>query len=116
MTVAEMAKSVDGTVAVPPPAGAAAVGGGYASDLLSDVMANAQDGDVWITLQKHVNVVAVAQLKNLVAIVVVNGRTPDAETLARAAEHGVAVVVTPWSAFEAAGRLYELGVRGRTVS
>ena len=65
------------------------------SDLLSDVMANAQDGDVWVTLQKHVNIVAVAQLKNLAAIVVVNGREPDADTRARAAEHGVAIVVTP---------------------
>jgi hypothetical protein len=116
MTVAEIAASLSGTVAVAPPAGAPECRGGYASDLLSDVMAHAQDGDVWVTLQKHVNVVAVAELKNLAAIVVVNGREPDAETRARAAEHGVSVVVTPLSAFDAAGRLYALGLRGRTVS
>jgi len=86
--------------------------GGYASDLLSDVIAHAGDGDVWITMQKHVNTVAVAHLKNLAAIVVVNGREPDAEAVARATEHGVTVLTTSLPAFEAAGRLYELGVRG----
>jgi len=116
MTVAEMAAQIGGTLAVPAPEGAPEVRGGYASDLLSDVMANAQDGDVWVTLQRHVNIVAVAELKNLAAIVIVNGRQPEAETRARAAEHGVAIVVTSLSAFEAAGRLYQLGVCGRTVS
>jgi hypothetical protein len=116
MTVAEMAAALDGTVVVAPPAGAPSLRGGYASDLLSDVMAHTQDGDVWVTLQKHVNVVAVAQLKNLAAIVVVNGREPDADTRARASEHGVAIVVTPLPAFDAAGRLYASGLRGRTVS
>jgi len=116
MTVAELAARISGAVAVAPPQEAPEVRGGYASDLLSDVMAHAQDGDVWITMQKHVNIVAVAQLKNLAAVVVVNGREPDAETRARALEHGVAIVVTPLAAFDTAGRLYELGLRGRTVS
>jgi len=74
--------------------------GGYASDLLSDVIAHAEDGDVWITVQKHVNTVAVAQLKNL------------ADAVAKAAEHGVILLTTSLPAFEAAGRLYELGIRG----
>jgi hypothetical protein len=86
--------------------------GGYASDLLSDVIAHAEDGDVWITMQKHVNTVAVAQLKNLAAIVVVNGREPDADAVANATEHGVILLSTSLPAFEAAGRLYELGLRG----
>ena len=116
MTVAEIADRLEGSVAASAAPGSPDVGGGYVSDLLSDVMANARDGDVWVTLQKHVNIVAVAQLKNLAAIVIVNGREPDADTRARAAEHGVAIVVTPWPAFDAAGRLYALGLRGRTVS
>jgi hypothetical protein len=113
MTVAELAHLVDGTVVVAPGAGARDVRGGYCSDLLSDVMANAQDGDAWITLQRHVNTVAVAQLKNLAAIVIVNGRHIEADMAARAAEHDVAVVTTPLAAFEAAGRLYVAGLRGR---
>ncbi|HEX2998950.1 MAG TPA: serine kinase, partial [Armatimonadota bacterium] len=39
------------------------VSGGYASDLLSDVLANGQEGDLWITIQAHRNVAAVAGLK-----------------------------------------------------
>ena len=116
MTVTELARLVDGTVVGPADAGARIVLGGYASDLLSDVMAHAQDGDAWITMQRHVNTVAVAQLKNLSAIVIVNGREPEAETAARAAEQGVAVVTTPLAAFDAAGRLYEAGLRGRGAS
>ncbi len=116
MTVADIATAVDGVIVVASDAGTSQVQGGYASDLLSDVMAHAKDGDVWVTLQKHVNVIAVAQLKNLAAVVLVNGRQPEAETLARAAEHRVPMVVTNCSAFDAAGRLYELGVRGERTS
>ena len=116
MTVAEIADRLEGSLAAPAAPGSPDVGGGYVSDLLSDVMANARDGDVWVTLQKHVNIVAVAQLKNLAAVVIVNGREPEADTLARAAEHRVAIVRTPLSAFDAAGRLYQLGLRGRQVS
>jgi len=107
---------VGGALVGPAEAGRREVRGGYCSDLLSDVMANAQDGDAWITMQRHVNTVAVAQLKNLAAIVIVNGRVPEADMAARAAEHGVAVVTTPLPAFDAAGRLYAAGVRGRGAS
>jgi hypothetical protein len=116
MTVTELARVLDGTVIGPAGAGPREVGGGYASDLLSDVMAHAQDGDAWITRQRHVNTVAVAQLKNLAGIVIVNGRQPEADMAARAAEHGVAIVTTPLTAFDAAGRLYAQGLRGARVS
>jgi hypothetical protein len=116
MTVTELARLVDGSIAGPADAVRRDVRGGYASDLLSDVMAHAEDGDAWITMQRHVNTVAVAQLKNLAAIVIVNGRQPEADMTARAAEHGVAIVTTPLTAFDAAGRLYAAGVRGRGAS
>jgi hypothetical protein len=116
MTVTDVATGVDGTVVGTAGAVAREVLGGYASDLLSDVMAHAQEGDVWITMQRHVNTVAVAQLKGLAAIVIVNGRQPEADMLARAAEHGVAIVTTPLSAFDAAGRLHGAGLRGRRAS
>ena len=51
--------------------------GGYVSDLLSDVIAGAKEGDLWITLQLHQNVVAVAFLNNLAGIIIVGGREPD---------------------------------------
>ena len=47
------------------------IGGGYTSDLLSDVMGHASAGNVWITLQTHKNVLAIASLKELAAVVIV---------------------------------------------
>jgi predicted transcriptional regulator len=87
------------------------VEGGYVSDLLSDVIAGSKEGDLWITLQLHQNIVAVAFLNNLAGIVVVGGREPDPDTLEKAEDQGVPIMVTPMRAFETAGRLYEMGVR-----
>jgi predicted transcriptional regulator len=88
------------------------VTGGYASDLLSDVMGHARKGDLWITLQVHQNIVAVATLNELAGIVLVNGRDPEETTLRKAQEEGVPLMVSPCSTFEVAGRLYMLGIRG----
>ncbi len=85
--------------------------GGYVSDLLSDVIAGAQEGDLWITLQLHQNIVAVAYLNNLAGIVVVGGREPDPETLQKAEDQDVPIVMTPMKAYELAGRLFGLGIR-----
>jgi hypothetical protein len=76
-------------------------------------MAHAREGDLWVTLQKHVNIVAVAQLKGLAGIVLVNGRLPDAEAKSRAEEEGIPIISTSLQAFDVTGILYGLGVRGR---
>jgi hypothetical protein len=114
MTVAEAATRIEGTlVAAAAEAVSREVCGGYASDLLSDVMANSREGDIWVTMQRHVNVVAVAQLNGLAGIVIVNGRQPETETVRRAEEEHIPVIVTSLHAFEAAGILHGLGIRGR---
>jgi hypothetical protein len=113
MNVRQAAGLLQGTVVGGAPDPTQEILGGYASDLLSDVMANAAEGGVWITLQKHVNIVAVAKLKGLAAIVIVNGRTPEPDTLSRAESEGVSIVSTPLSAFEAAGILHGAGIKGR---
>ncbi len=82
--------------------------GAYAGDLLSDVMANARPGNLWITMQTHQNVLAVAQIKDLAAIVLVNGRKPDAETLQKADQENVTVLGTDEPAFRISGQLYRL--------
>jgi hypothetical protein len=89
------------------------VRGGYASDLMSDVMANAEEGDVWVTLQTHVNIVAVAAMKELAGVILVKGREPEAETVSKAEEKEVPILVSPLPAFELIGRLYELGIHGQ---
>ncbi len=87
--------------------------GGYVSDLLSDVMANAKAGDVWITLQIHQNIVAVATLKELAAIIIIGGRQPEKQTLAKAEEEKIPILLSESTAFEVAGRLYQMGISGR---
>lgn len=84
------------------------VTGGYCSDLLSDVMANARPGDVWITLQTHANIVAVASLVNAAAVIISGGHRPDAATLARASSEGATLLASERPTFELAGRLYAL--------
>jgi hypothetical protein len=86
--------------------------GGYASDLLSDVIAHSQAGNIWITLQTHRNIIAVATLKELAAIILVSGRTPDADTLLKAREENAVILSSRLPAFELIGQLYQLGIRG----
>jgi hypothetical protein len=86
------------------------VTGGYAGDLLSDVMANSKAGNVWVTMQVHVNIVAVAVLKELAAIIIVNGRHPADDTLKKAVEEKVPILSSTLPAFDISGRLYFLGV------
>jgi len=88
------------------------VEGGYASDMLSDVMANGKKGDIWITLQGHPNIVAVAKLKEIAAIVMVNNRKPEEETVKKAKAENIPIMTTTLPAFEIAGRLHEMGISG----
>lgn len=88
------------------------VTGGYVSDLLSDVMANAKQGDVWITLQIHQNTVAVATLKELAGIIVINGKQPAQETIKKAEEEGVPILTSELTGFEVICKLCKLGVSG----
>ena len=84
------------------------VRGAYVSDLLSDVMGNSVEGEAWITLQTHLNIVAVAGLKNLAGIIIVGNRMVQDEILKKAESEQVTILTTPLSTFEAAGRLYQL--------
>lgn len=88
------------------------VTGGYASDLLSDVLANSKEGNIWITLQIHQNIVGVASMKDLAGIILVNNREPESETLEKAEAEKVPIMVSKMPTFELIGMLYSLGVVG----
>ena len=82
--------------------------GGYTSDLLSDVMGFAKEGQVWITLQTHKNVLAIASLKELAAILLVKGNLPEEDMLEQAIEEGIPVLGTDEQTFETTGKVYQL--------
>ena len=82
--------------------------GGYVSDLLSDVMGNAKEGQIWITLQTHQNIIAVASLKDLAAVIIVKGAQPEADTIEKSNAENIPVLSTELDTFNITGRLYEL--------
>jgi len=89
------------------------VTGAYCSDLLSDVMAGAEAGSILITILTHENVVAVAALLDLAAVLFTAGKKPGMETVRLAEENGVPLLLTGMSTFETAGKLYRLLGRDR---
>ncbi|RKD33187.1 DRTGG domain-containing protein [Thermohalobacter berrensis] len=86
------------------------VEGVYIGDLLSLVMAKAQENDIWITIQTHINIVAVATLVNLSAIVIAEGMDVDEDTIKKAKEENIPILKSELSAYEIACKLCRLGV------
>ncbi|HNZ10220.1 MAG: DRTGG domain protein [Deltaproteobacteria bacterium ADurb.Bin151] len=84
------------------------VTGGYTGDLLSDVMGNAREGYIWITRQVHQNIVAVASLKELAGIILINSCQPAPDTLEKAEAEKIPVMVSGLPAFEISGQIYNL--------
>lgn len=82
------------------------ISGGYTSDLLSDVMGNAAPSQIWITLQTHKNVAAIASLKDLAAVLLVNNNIPEADMLEAAENEGIAVLGSELPAFELSAAVY----------
>jgi len=91
--------------------GGTEINGCYLSDLLSDVLAHAQPGALWVTVQTHRNVVSVAATKDLAAVLFTCGRKPDPATVVEAEEQGVVLLATSLGTFEVAGKLWEAGLR-----
>lgn len=86
------------------------VTGGYCGDLLSDVMANSSTGDIWFTVQAHQNILAVAVLKELAGIIIVNSHKPDEETIKKADDEGIPILTTVSTAYRIAGELFSAGI------
>jgi hypothetical protein len=84
---------------------------GCCCDLLSWVMANGKKNDIWITVQTHVNIVAVASLLELSGIIISSGLTVDEKTIEKAKDEGVTLLSSSMSAFQLAGILYNIGIK-----
>ena len=106
MTLQEIAERTGGTVAVEAPG--AEVSCAYVGDLLSDVMGHAGDDSVLITVQNHLNTIAVCTLVGIQVIVICHSRPVPPDMAEAAQREGVAIVVTPLSQYAAALALKEL--------
>jgi serine kinase of HPr protein (carbohydrate metabolism regulator) len=84
------------------------IDGCYVSDLLSDVMGNAEMGNVWVTLQTHKNVMAIASLKELACVILVKGLTPGDDTVEQSNEEGIPFLSTDMQTYETVGKIYQL--------
>ncbi|MGD0659630.1 MAG: serine kinase [Syntrophorhabdales bacterium] len=79
---------------------------GYVSDLLSDVIGNAPENSVWVTVQRHVNILGVAKLKNIAAIITPRSLKIDGELIERARAEEIVLLRSERPAFEVVGMVY----------
>jgi hypothetical protein len=93
--------------------GGAEVTRAHSSDLLSDVLANAPSGGLLLTIQVHMNVIAVALHAGLAAVVFTAGMRPEESVRLKAVQEGLPLLATAESTFDLSGRLYALGLRGQ---
>ncbi len=112
MTIEEISKQLGLQMLTDNPALQQAVPtGGYAADLLSCVMAGAKSGNIWITLQSHINIVAVAAMLEVSAVIITENAQPDAATLTKANQENVLLLSTSESTYRVAGKLWEMGIQ-----
>ncbi len=83
---------------------------GYTCDLLSWVMAHGQEGMAWVTVQTHMNVIAVAVLSDMACVILPENIEMEKESLDKAAAEGMCVLSSPLSGYEICGRLHAAGV------
>lgn len=88
------------------------VTGCYVSDIMSSVLTHAQPGDIWVTYQRHLNIVPIAGAKEIAGIILVCDRRVDRETLEKANEEKMPILGTSKNAFQVVGQLYQMGIRG----
>jgi len=111
MTLQDVIQKLDLTVFTDPKDFAAIhPGSGYAADLLSCVMAGAKSGAIWVTLQAHINIVAVAALAEVCAVIISEGAVPEPGVIEKANQQGITLLGTKINTYQVAGRLWEMGI------
>ena len=83
---------------------------GYVGDLLSNVIAHAKEGSVWITVQGHLNIVAVASLIHLSCIIVVQDIPIPFDTIKKANEEQIPIFTTSDSSYKIVQKLLKIGI------
>lgn len=108
--IEELLTLIDGTRLTPDTLAPRDITCGYSCDLLSWVMAHGRAGMAWVTVQTHMNVVAVASLADMACVILPEGITMDGAPLQKAQDEGIAVITSPLSAYAICGRMAAKGV------
>lgn len=111
MTINDIRAALGGELQCPGDGGRE-VTGAIAGDLLSFIMGVAQEGSVWVTIQAHLNVAAVAVLKDLPMIIIAAGRKAPDDLIERCRTENITILSVPESLYEVCAKLSALGVKG----
>ena len=87
------------------------IDGAFVSDMVSDVMAGAKAGNVWVTVQTHKNIAAAANLVDLAAVIVVRGKKVPEDTIQMANRAKLTIFATDQDTYRIAVDLFEAGIR-----
>ena len=110
MDVKELADILEAKVLTQAPSTGRAVLCGYACDLLSWVMAHGEEGMAWVTVQTHLNVIAVASLADMACVILPEGIEMEKECLDKADQEGMCVLSSPLTAYEVCCRMGKHGI------
>ena len=110
MTVLELKDAIGASILTNGTDTSRTVNEGYSCDLLSWVMAHGREGMAWITVQTHMNVIAVASLHDMSCVIIPEGIRVEQDVLDKAAEEGITVLSSELTAFDICGRLYAAGI------
>lgn len=111
MTVKELLTTTKGKLLTKDTDLSRTVAYGYACDLLSWVMARGKADTAWITVQTHLNVIAVASLLDMSAVVIPDSIEAEETSVAKANDEGIAVISSPLSAFELCAAMANAGLK-----
>jgi len=114
MTVAELSNLIQARCLTPGLDTGREVTCGYACDLLSWVMSHGEEGMAWVTVQTHMNVVAVAVLAEMACVILPESIDMEEESLNKAISEDMIVLSSPLTSYEICGRLNAAGIPGRT--
>jgi hypothetical protein len=113
MTVKEVLELIEAKDMTPETDKNTEVSCGYTCDLLSWVMAHGTAGMAWVTVQTHMNVIAVASLMEMAAVIIPEGIEMEGPSLEKANDEGICVLQTGLTAYEICARLAAKGLAGK---
>ena len=112
MKVNEIVKPLEAEIVVEGDINQNEIKGGYCGDLLSDCIAHASEGSVWVTIHSHPNIVAVAVLVGMPCIVITNFQEIDSQTIEKARKENITLLRTSLTSYQAVAVLSRCGIPG----